>query len=136
MNIQHFSERISLLIDMFADGNNSKFADLIGTNEANVRNYKSGKTLPKLDLAYDICTKLEINFEWFISGDGTMLKSDEVPHNPAVKTQSNVIPIDFAGDIDTVEIPIVDIYAAAGHGMINSDHIEQLGVIKLPANMV
>lgn len=53
------------------------------------------------------------------------------------KGKSNIIPIDFAGDIYTVEIPIVDIHAAAaGYGAINSDHIEQLGVIKLPANMV
>jgi phage repressor protein C with HTH and peptisase S24 domain len=89
----------------------------------------------------DICEKIsyqykDLSLEWLITGLGSMLKAKETVQEVSIKEKSNIIPIDFAGDVDAVEIPIVDICAAAGHGAINSDHIEQLGVIKLPVNMV
>lgn len=65
--------RIKNLVDYFADGVNTRFAELIGTSEANIRNYRNGK-MPKFDFIYNICTKLEINYEWFIAGKGEMLK--------------------------------------------------------------
>lgn len=78
----------------------------------------------------------DLNLEWLITGKGSMLKSEEITLEVPEKTKSNVIAVDFAGSVDTVDIQIVDIYAAAGHGAFNSDHFEQLGTITLPANMV
>lgn len=67
------SERIGLLVDYFADGVNTRFAELTGTSEANIRNYKNGK-MPKLDFIYNVCSVFEINYEWILTGKGDMLK--------------------------------------------------------------
>lgn len=89
----------------------------------------------------DICEKIsyqykDLSLEWLITGEGSMLKSEKLALEAPEKAKSNVIAVDFAGSVDTVDIQIVDIYAAAGHGAFNSDHFEQLGTITLPANMV
>ena len=48
MSKNAISERIEELVQYFAKGNNSRFASLVGTSEANIRNYISG-TQPKFD---------------------------------------------------------------------------------------
>lgn len=68
------SQRIAELVDYFAEGVNTKFAELVGTNEANIRNYKNGK-MPKLDFIQNVCSVFEVNYEWLIAGKGDMLKS-------------------------------------------------------------
>lgn len=47
---------------------------MIGTNEANIRNYLAGKQ-PKFDTLSAIVEKFEINAEWLLAGKGEMLKS-------------------------------------------------------------
>lgn len=78
----------------------------------------------------------DLNLEWLITGEGTMLKSEEVTLDMPEKAKTNVIPIDFTKGVDTIDIPIVEIYEAAGYGAFNSDYIEQSGSITLPASMV
>ena len=136
MDYNAFSNRIVELVDKFTQGNNSKFAELIESSEANVRNYRSGKTTPKLEIILNICTAFEINYEWLLTGEGSMLKKEPGSIKDSPAPQSNVLPVDFLSDSDTIEIPIVDIYAAAGHGAINTDYIDQLGSIRLPSTMV
>jgi transcriptional regulator with XRE-family HTH domain len=70
------SLRINELIDKLFEGNNSKFANKIGVNEANVRNYRKG-TLPKIDFIIKIYENIEFNFDWFLTGKGEIL--DEKP---------------------------------------------------------
>jgi len=67
--------RIKLLIDTFCKGNNSDFAEKIGVNEANIRSYLKG-TEPKFNIIQKICESFEINYEWFVSGIGTMEKGE------------------------------------------------------------
>lgn len=71
--------RIAELVQHFSNGNNSDFANRIGVNEANIRNYING-TEPKFGFLEKICKTFEINFEWLILGQGYMLKKD-IPQN-------------------------------------------------------
>ena len=41
------SERITALVNELSDGNNTEFGRRIGESEANVRNFRNGKTTPK-----------------------------------------------------------------------------------------
>jgi hypothetical protein len=66
--------RIKHLRDFYYGKNNVKMATNLGTSEANVRNYING-TPPKVDFIINICEKLEINYEWLMTGKGEMLIS-------------------------------------------------------------
>jgi len=107
------SNRISDLVEHFAEGKNTKFAELVGTNEANIRNYRSGK-MPKFDFIYKVCEKLEISFDWFILGKGTMF--DKKSSHDVEK--SNILVLnDKSSTNKTFEkqiIPIYNLKAAAG----------------------
>lgn len=70
------SLRINELIDKLFDGNNSKFAQKLGINEANVRNYRKG-TLPKIDFIIKIYENIEFNFDWLLTGKGEILPNPE-----------------------------------------------------------
>jgi len=72
------SLRIKQLIDEFGKGNNSKFAEIVGTSEANIRNYISGRQ-PKYDFLNALISKLEISCEWLLTGKGEMLKETKEP---------------------------------------------------------
>lgn len=74
------AQRVELLVDRFAEGVNTRFAELVGTSEANIRNYKNGK-LPKLDFVCSVCDSLEINYEWLLSGKGEMMRSAVVKNS-------------------------------------------------------
>jgi phage repressor protein C with HTH and peptisase S24 domain len=72
------SQRIKQLVDEFGKGNNSKFAEILGTSEANIRNYISGRQ-PKYDFLNALTSKLEISCEWLLAGKGDMLKKTDPP---------------------------------------------------------
>lgn len=65
--------RIKELVEKFSNGNNSNFAVLVDSSEANIRNYING-TQPKVEFLETICAKLEINAEWLLTGKGTFSK--------------------------------------------------------------
>ena len=67
--------RIKELRDLYFDKNNVKMALFFNTNEANIRNYIN-KGLPKTEFIINVSEKLEINFDWLLTGKGTMLKSE------------------------------------------------------------
>lgn len=70
--MESISLRINkIVVDLFG-GNVSRFAEKVGTNEANVRNYIKGTT-PKYDFILSVYQNIEINFEWFLTGKGEML---------------------------------------------------------------
>lgn len=61
------TQRIRYIRDNFFDGNNSKFAESIGTSEANIRNYCKN-IVPKTEFLISLSTVLEINFDWLMLG--------------------------------------------------------------------
>ena len=69
------NQRIDELVKTLFNGNNSKFAEIIGTSEANVRNYRS-TTSPKWEILKAIHDKLEISYEWLLNDKGDKFKSD------------------------------------------------------------
>jgi len=80
------SEKIQMLIDRFADGNRTKFAVLIGTSEANVRNYLKG-TSPKPELIESIVKNCGINYEWLL-GDAEELVTVMEKEEPYFKSEN------------------------------------------------
>lgn len=77
--VKHINKKINELAINYFDGNNSKFADFMGTSEANIRNYRRD-TLPKLDFVVKLCEKLEISFDSFLFEK----ESDNVIREPSV----------------------------------------------------
>lgn len=73
-NIETIHDRITQLVNAFGDGKNTVFASVIGTNEANVRGYRSG-TMPKYDFLEKIAINLDINLDWLLTGRGEMCKA-------------------------------------------------------------
>lgn len=124
---QDIGLRITELVEHFADGVNTRFAEMIGTSEANIRNYRSGKMTPKYDFIFNICSKLEINYEWLILGRGNMFKENI---NYTIK-EATPLKCDLV--ISDQDIPIYEISAAAGLSTIfNSGHENIIDTLRLP----
>lgn len=84
------SLRINDLIEKLFEGNNSKFAEKIGINEANVRNYRKG-TLPKIDFIIKIYENIEFNFDWFMTGKGDILNENTFINNKRIYESNELI---------------------------------------------
>lgn len=69
-------ERITQLVDAFGNGKNTSFASLIGSNEANVRGYRTS-VMPKFDFLEKIARCLDINLKWLLTGEGSMLRDSK-----------------------------------------------------------
>lgn len=66
-------KKVNEIAVTYFEDNNSKFAAALGTNEANIRNYRS-KIVPKVDFIVKLCNDLDINFEWMFNDSGEMKK--------------------------------------------------------------
>ena len=141
-------ERITELVNAFGNGKNTAFASLIGSNEANVRGYRT-TVMPKFDFLEKIARSLDINLKWLLTGEGTMIiKRNEynvsyLDNDSALiaEDKSNMYratPISRINNFNsTISIPIVDISVAAGiNGCINSDNLDVIDNINLPASMI
>jgi len=107
------SNRISDLVEHFADGKNTKFAELVSTSEANIRNYRNGK-MPKFDFIQKVCERFEISYEWFISGKGKMFSKNIIPE---VDKNDIMLLNERSAKYKIIEkqiIPIYNLKAAAG----------------------
>lgn len=71
------SERICVIVERYCDGNNSRFGEVIGESEANVRNYRNGKTPPKVKALVAIVKNFDISPEWLLLGTGAMVRGGE-----------------------------------------------------------
>ena len=138
--------RIKELVDHFSKGNNSEFGNKIGVNEANIRNYIAG-TEPKFNVLEKIANNFEINYEWLLTGNGEMLKSEgdtEVIKTPPVEI---IAPIKVEGrslmpkvivlkdeDVEEERIPLVPVMAQAGYlqGYDDPQYIKELPMYNLP----
>lgn len=76
----------------YFEGNNSKFALAMGTNEANIRNYRTS-IVPKIEFVIRLCEKLEINYEWLLTGKSPLLKNKTVPSDNPNKERRVGIPL-------------------------------------------
>lgn len=93
------ADRIETLVNFFANGNNSKFAQLTGTSEANVRNYRKG-TAPKIDVINAIVSKFELSYEWLMTGRGEMFQADAAKR---VQEQRNAYTADKDREIEVLK---------------------------------
>lgn len=71
---ENIADRISFLVSICGDGKNTVFANRIGDNEANIRNYRSGKTTPKYSTLVNIVNYCGVNTQWIMTGKGVPFK--------------------------------------------------------------
>ena len=120
------NERIKSLVDHFSKGNNSDFANRIGINEANVRNYIAN-TEPKFNVLEKIANNFEINFEWLLTGKGEMLKKEES------EKRSTAIKVDKNKTIDYMpKVIVVDRYEEGT--MLINEVKNEMSQVQLPPN--
>lgn len=139
---QNIGLRISELVDYFANGVNTRFADIVGTSEANIRNYRNGK-MPKYDFIYNLCSKFEINCEWLITGNGEMLKSeDKASNKPKERAYIEESVVNIAAEpyiseynlrqdyynIAKQQIPLYEIEASAGLNLLFANQSQQIPI--------
>lgn len=129
MNVDTTKKRILKYID-YKDITQVDFFAKTGIKRGFLDADKLDRSVSDQFLQIITATFVDLSLEWLVTGQGSMLKDD------IERKSSNAIAIDFAAAIDTVEVPITEIYAAAGYGAINPNHIEKLGSIRLPANML
>lgn len=99
-------DRISTIVEKFGNGKNTVFASLIGVSEANVRNYKNG-VMPKADFLEKIARSFDININWLLTGEGSMLcaESEKEEKLPSVNQTYEGAPyfnVDFIGGFDVI----------------------------------
>lgn len=91
-------DRIKELVTHFGDGANTVFASLVGVSEGNVRGYIKG-VVPKQDFLEKVVRSCDVNPQWLLTGEGSMLKGNETPakvsYDPAVGTP--YYDVDFIG---------------------------------------
>ncbi len=127
------NQRIDELVKTLFKGNNSKFAEIIGTSEANVRNYRS-TTSPKWEILKAIHDKLEISYEWLLDGLGEMKISEfKLPVIKSIPISAEIAE-GYNVNSNIRNIPLVDIESAAGAGALNPDYLEVLGYVSIPAD--
>lgn len=85
-------ERIKMLVEAFAGGKNTVFAQSLGISEANIRSYMRG-VVPKADVLGKIVTNYDINAMWLLTGWGNMTIPNRV--EVAVPITSDVTIKDF-----------------------------------------
>ncbi len=100
------SNRIQELINQFCHGNNSEFARIVGTSEANVRNYLAG-TQPRFDILQAIVENFDINCQWLLTGRGEM--SAKEPYVVA-----NKFRLMTDRSVEMQRVPLYDLEATAG----------------------
>lgn len=98
-------DRISTIVEKFGNGKNTVFASLIGVSEANVRNYKNG-VMPKADFLEKIARSFDININWLLTGEGSMLcaesNEEKLPSVNQTYEGSPYFNVDFIGGFDII----------------------------------
>lgn len=98
----------------YYNGNNSLFADAMGTSESNIRNYRKS-TAPKLDFIIKLRDVLEISFDYLLQ--------DEQASNNILAEPKSVYKLKTDKTIDAQKVPLYDIEATAGVvGLFKNDN--------------
>jgi phage repressor protein C with HTH and peptisase S24 domain len=115
------NERFKIIADTLYSGNKRAFSIAIGISPSVIENVMgTRKGNPSYEVLQKVCANANINPSWLFVGEGEILKPDFVNNY----------------DDDLTTVPVVDIYAAAGGGYLNTDYPEKTGEIKLPAGML
>ncbi|HNW71156.1 MAG TPA: S24 family peptidase [Bacteroidales bacterium] len=106
--ILSINERIFQILD-FYNVTRYKFSQETGISEAVLLNIYKGKNKPSYDFIEKLLNKYEVNADWLITGNGTMVKND-LPVALKTKGRSGIplIPITamagaFTGDMQVLE---------------------------------
>jgi transcriptional regulator len=75
--METINERIKMIVEVFANGKNTKMARALDTSEANIRNYTSS-VMPKFDILNKIVTSFDISPEWLLTGKGPMRREEDI----------------------------------------------------------
>lgn len=97
-------DRITLLVNKLCNGKNTELASITGVNEANIRNYRNG-VMPKADFLEKIVRNFDINPDWLLTGEGSMLRTDEKTDNT---------PVAHHTEAPNEGIPLLPVDAMAG----------------------
>lgn len=74
------NERIKEVRELFVDGSNVKFAEMVGRNPNATSNWvRDGYSVGR-GVATIIAEKFGVNMSWLLTGEGEMLKSDSTSH--------------------------------------------------------
>lgn len=119
-------EKIDLIAREHYKGNNSAFAIAMDTSEANIRNYRTGKSQPKIDFIVKLHSKLEINFDWLLEGfEGSEEQSTLAEPIPVYSTSTKITAPEKTNNsklsnhqakIEKGFLPLIPIEAVAGFG--------------------
>ncbi|RAR46501.1 S24 family peptidase [Flavobacterium lacus] len=118
----NINSKIDKIAEKYFGGNNSAFAKAMGTNEANIRNYRNN-TIPKLDFIIAVKEKLGISFE-ILLGDNETIETSQVNEPPSL--------LDYSKQ---TLIPLYDLKQAGGLKKLLSLNKKEsivLGYISLP----
>jgi phage repressor protein C with HTH and peptisase S24 domain len=126
------SERLTMLIEHLANGNEKRFAESIQVKPAVINNYTTGKqqSKPGFEVMSKILEKYpQVNIDWLITGSGEMVKTDKKknPFQVIISTQ------DTKGNL---VVPVINRKAAANYltGHQTQEYFEQLDTLNLPSN--
>lgn len=100
-------ERLKVIVDTFAEKKNTVLASVLGTSEANIRNYLKN-TPPRSDMLEKIVNIYDVNPEWLLMGVGNMLKEKDC---------------DVTEELSSIGIPLIPIEALAGLAGDDNDGI-------------
>ena len=114
------NERIKTLVKHFSEGNNTMFANMLGVSEANIRNYIS-KTEPKYSVLEKIVNTFEINYEWLLTGNGEMLKSDSDNYK-IITSSTDGVPYYENIEVSGGALPMYSDYKETPTFYINYEH--------------
>ena len=81
---------LNKLIDIYADGNKSRFAKMMGTTPQNIGNWIRRGTMPYEEI-YKIC--VDVNPHWLLTGQGEVL----ISHTPQNSPQQEAAPAQLTG---------------------------------------
>lgn len=79
--METINDRMQQIADYFCEGNKAAFAKKTGVAPTSISNYlgKQRASKPSADLLEKIVNSLEIDADWLLSGEGSMIKN-EVTH--------------------------------------------------------
>lgn len=75
------AEILNKLIDIYADGNKSRFAQIMGTTPQNISNWIRRGTIPYEEI-YNIC--VGVNPHWLLTGEGEPLSGNSLIGTPSI----------------------------------------------------
>lgn len=127
--------RIKKFID-FLEISNNEFGRTIGCSSAQITQMLTHKKNFGIDKLLNIISSYpSLNPNWLLTGEGSMLRTQK--KEPVVIEHKSSIELIPSTDDNTVTVPIVEISVAAGTtGYCNSDYMEVVDGIKMPASML